>query len=117
MNGMFYVSGGLREETPPLSGFRPLESVECFDCANEEWRSAPPLCGPRVAAASATLNETLYICGGWLNERAQSSVERLKAGALAWEVVQPMSIHALVRQLQLLLVCYTCLVVTVEESG
>jgi len=91
MNGMFYVSGGLREETPPLTGFRPLESVECFDCANGEWRSAPPLCGPRVAAASATLNETLYICGGWLNERAQNSVERLKAGASAWEVVQPMS--------------------------
>lgn len=83
LNGRFYVAGG-------VSNFRKFYAdqlaCEVYDPAGDSWCSITPLPVPHVGAASAILEEKLYILGGYCQEDYSESrlIHRFEAITGRW---------------------------------
>ena len=67
-----------------------VSSVEFYQSATNEWRSASPLQEVRSWCSLAANDQHLYAIGGWYNDKCLSSVERTENLKEQWQQVQPM---------------------------
>ncbi|XP_061619328.1 kelch-like protein 33 [Phyllopteryx taeniolatus] len=84
LRGRLYVAGGVRN----LRKFYTDQlTCEVYDPAGDSWTSLAPLPVPHVGAASAILEENVYILGGYCQEDQSESglVHRLNRGTQRWE--------------------------------
>jgi len=76
-----YVVGGY---TGTAGNWRPVADVISLGSGEAQWRSEPPLAGPRGALAVAALDDALVAVGG-VGNGPEVITEVLRAGSSAWE--------------------------------
>ncbi|XP_065055517.1 kelch-like protein 28 isoform X2 [Rhopilema esculentum] len=89
LNGKIYLVGGLVQ-----SDSNTQEScdgrVEIFHPVPSKWDFAPSLKEPRYNHEAVTLNSTLYVLGGYNDQRCLKSVECYNEYSRQWQFVRPM---------------------------
>jgi DNA-binding CsgD family transcriptional regulator len=79
-----YVPGGCDESGTPAQG------VEVYNALVDSWRTTSPLLEPRCAYALATLDQRLYLFGGWDGEQYVATVYIYDPQADTWIEGVPM---------------------------
>eukprot|EP00927_Polykrikos_kofoidii_P066594 TRINITY_DN62166_c0_g1_i1.p1 TRINITY_DN62166_c0_g1~~TRINITY_DN62166_c0_g1_i1.p1 ORF type:complete len:377 (-),score=51.17 TRINITY_DN62166_c0_g1_i1:26-1099(-) len=87
--GSLYVCGGFNDHGVRVN----LGCVERLDpIARGDWRAAPPLAKPRLRAAAAVLDCSIFICGGeGINGDMEHSMEVFELGGDKWTIAPPMA--------------------------
>lgn len=80
-----YVPGGCDADNIPM------RTVEVYDVLTNSWGEVNPLPEPRCAYALATMNETLYLFGGWDGRQYVATVYVYDPQTDGWTEVTPMS--------------------------
>jgi DNA-binding CsgD family transcriptional regulator len=79
-----YVPGGCDEAGTPA------QVVEVYDALADSWRTVSPLLEPRCAYALATLDQRLYLFGGWDGEQYVATVYVYDPQADTWTESVPL---------------------------
>uniref|UniRef100_A0A8C5GRX8 Uncharacterized protein n=1 Tax=Gouania willdenowi TaxID=441366 RepID=A0A8C5GRX8_GOUWI len=81
--GHIYAVGG-------RDGFRDLRSAEAYDPPNiNQWTFIASMNEGRIRASCSTLNNNIYICGGWSN-RSLNTAEYYNPDTNQWALITPM---------------------------
>ncbi|XP_032451672.1 kelch-like protein 12 isoform X2 [Nasonia vitripennis] len=69
-----------------------LDTIEVYDIKTNKWsKFEERMENKRSTCAAAVLNEKIYVCGGWYNEKALNFVEMFDTKLKRWKTVKPMN--------------------------
>uniref|UniRef100_A0A8C5GSZ2 Kelch like family member 10 n=1 Tax=Gouania willdenowi TaxID=441366 RepID=A0A8C5GSZ2_GOUWI len=85
LKGCIYAMGGYRDDDGTL-----LRTAERYQPNINQWTFIASMNEERIRASCTTLNNKIYICGGWSNIRSLNTVEYYIPDTNQWTLITPM---------------------------
>uniref|UniRef100_A0A8C5GTB4 Kelch like family member 10 n=1 Tax=Gouania willdenowi TaxID=441366 RepID=A0A8C5GTB4_GOUWI len=85
LKGCIYAMGGYRDDDGTL-----LRTAERYQPNINQWTFIESMNEERISASCTTLNNKIYICGGWSNIRSLNTAEYYNPDTNQWTLITPM---------------------------
>uniref|UniRef100_A0A8C5DSI7 Kelch like family member 10 n=1 Tax=Gouania willdenowi TaxID=441366 RepID=A0A8C5DSI7_GOUWI len=85
LKGCIYAMGGYRDDDGTL-----LRTAERYQPNINQWTFIASMNEERISASCSTLNNKIYICGGWNNIRSLNTAEYYNPDTNQWTLITPM---------------------------